>query len=70
MTIPNATVEGMTDDGDLLVTIPAAFRDSIRQIVGKCIQKHGGFARVSIDGATISNCPEEDLREIPWDYKP
>lgn len=49
MVVPNATVEGMTDDGDLLVTIPAAFRDSIRQIVGRCIQKHGGFARVSID---------------------
>lgn len=49
MTIPNATVEGMTDDGDLLVTIPAAFRYSIRQVVGKCIQKHNGFAKISID---------------------
>ena len=49
MIIPNATVEGLTMDGDLLVVIPAAFRDSARRVVEKCIEKHSGFCRLSLD---------------------
>lgn len=49
MTIPNAKVEGVTMDGDLLCVIPPAFRDSVRRIVETCLAKHNGFCRVSID---------------------
>ena len=49
MIIPNATVEGLTMDGDLLVVIPAAFRDAARAMVDKCIQRHNGFCRLSLD---------------------
>ena len=36
-------------DGDLLLVIPPAFRDSARRVVEKCIQKHNGFCRISLD---------------------
>ena len=29
-----------------------------------------GLNIVLDNGATISNCREDDLRDIPWDYKP
>ena len=49
MIIPNSTVEGLTMDGDLLLVIPPAFRDSARRVVEKCIQKHNGFCRLSLE---------------------
>ena len=49
MTIPNARVEGMTPNGESVIVWPPAFREAVGQIVAKCIAKHGGFARVSID---------------------
>ena len=49
MQIPNAHVEGLTADGELLVVIPAAFRDSARRVVEKCIEKHAGFCRLSLE---------------------
>ena len=49
MTIPNAVVEGMTSDGELLLIIPPAFRDTVRVICDRCVKVHNGFIRVSVD---------------------
>ena len=49
MIVPNSRVEGLTADGDLLVVIPAAFRDAARAVVNKCILNHSGFCRISLD---------------------
>ena len=49
MTIPNAVVEGMTSDGELLLIIPPAFRDTVRVICNRCVKVHNGFIRVSVD---------------------
>jgi hypothetical protein len=49
MQIPNARVEGLTMDGDLLVVIPPAFRDAARSVVNKCILSHSGFCRISLE---------------------
>ena len=49
MIVPNAQVEGLTTDGDLLVVIPPAFRESARAVVNKCILNHSGFCRISLE---------------------
>jgi hypothetical protein len=49
MIVPNARVEGLTADGDLLVVIPPAFRDAARAVVNKCILNHSGFCRISLE---------------------
>jgi hypothetical protein len=49
MIVPNSHVEGLTKDGYLLVVIPPAFRDEARRVIQKCIEKHNGFCRLSLD---------------------
>lgn len=49
MTIPNAIVEGMTTDGELLLSIPPAFRDALRVITDRCFKNHNSYCKVSVD---------------------
>jgi hypothetical protein len=39
----------MASDGDLLLQVPPAFIESLRQVVKRCEGKHNGFCRLSID---------------------
>ena len=49
MTVPNAIVEGMTTDGELLLSIPPVFRDAVRVVTDKCFKHHNSYCKVSID---------------------
>jgi hypothetical protein len=49
MIVPNARVEGLTMDGDLLVVIPRDFRESAKTVVDRCVAHHNKFIKLSID---------------------
>lgn len=49
MIIPNATVEGMTTEGELLVFIPVHFREAVRTVTDKCHARHNDFMKISIE---------------------
>ena len=49
MTIPNAVVEGLTTDGELLLIIPPVFRDAVHSIADRCHKSHNDFCRISIE---------------------
>jgi hypothetical protein len=49
VTIPNAQIEGITNEGELLVTVPKIFVPGIRVLLDRIRTKHNGYGKITVD---------------------